>query len=78
MAMLLPIGLSADKCDEILFSDFSNFSAMRGDAAHRSISLQVTQGIDPKDEYDRVVALVDRLTPLDEELELLLVDAIGT
>jgi hypothetical protein len=78
MSMLLPVGLGAEKCDEVLFSDFSNFSALRGDVAHRSISLHVTQGINPKDEYDRVVALDDRLFPLDEELELLLADAVRT
>jgi hypothetical protein len=78
LSMLLPIGFDNTLIDAVFLADIDEFGQRRGEAAHSSTTAHVQQGIDPKDEHDRVMVLLGGLTSFDEQLDILLLDAAGS
>lgn len=77
LAMLIPIGVDSN-IDNVLVTNLDNLGQRRGEAAHSSTSSQVRQGVDPKDEYERVTLILAGLGPVDSELDKLLLQATAT
>jgi len=71
--MLLPVGVDVLRIDPIFLANMDNFGKKRGDAAHQSTSVQVTTGIDPKDEFQNIVTILAGIKLIDEQLDKLIV-----
>lgn len=75
MAILLPLGISADNLDPLFVADMDDFGRRRGEAAHTSSIGQVTPGIDPQSEFDAVVRLMSQISAIDAILDDVLASA---
>jgi len=73
ISMLLPVGVDVLRIDPIFLANMDNFGKKRGDAAHQSTSVQVTTGIDPKDEFQNIVTILAGIKLIDEQLDKLIV-----
>lgn len=69
--VLKPIGVDFDSVDETWLATIDAFGQARGETAHKS-AVGVTRPIDPKDELDRIEAILIGLKVLDESLSMLL------
>jgi preprotein translocase subunit SecA len=62
-SLILPTGVDIDELDQTWLTDLDNFGGLRGDIAHNA--KRTTDQINPKDEYNRVISLLDGLKDLD-------------
>jgi len=75
LALLLPIAFDVAQCDAVFLAAMDQFGQARGFAAHSSGSSYVSQGVDPKDELQKVQDIVRGLVPIDAEIDRLLAAA---
>lgn len=73
LAMFIPVGFDMAKCDDAFLQAMNAFGDDRGLVAHTSGV--VRQAVDPRDEYNRVMALTKALELIDTELDRLLAAA---
>jgi hypothetical protein len=66
LRLLMPVGVGSSELDPVWLADATSFSEDRGQAAHRSGSVQ--QIPDPFIELRRVGALARGLAPIDKRL----------
>ncbi|HZF96019.1 MAG TPA: hypothetical protein VEZ20_14245 [Allosphingosinicella sp.] len=71
LRLLVPIGFHISLLDEPFIVQINNFVKRRGEAAHGTVLGHVTQGVDPRDEYNRVSSLIADLAPIDAEFDRL-------
>jgi len=78
LQMLIPIGFDISKCDAVFLGSMNAFGEARGLVAHTSGRAHVRKGVDPKDEYDKLRAIISSIVPIDDELTRLLNMATGS
>jgi hypothetical protein len=66
--LFAPIGFDVRNIDSILLGDLSAFGAIRGDHAHKSHRIQVSNMFDPFDRQSKVHNLITLLSTFDMEL----------
>lgn len=65
LALLLPLGIAAEKIDGMLLADLNSYGAKRGEVAHRS-AVGLAQYTDPRTEYADAERLIGALNSIDE------------
>lgn len=75
LQMLIPIGFDISKCDAVFMGSMNAFGEARGLVAHTSGRAHVRKGVDPKDEYENLRAIITSIAPIDEEISRLLIVA---
>ena len=68
-ALLIPLGVDVATIDPILISDLNAFAKIRGDHAHQSLSIHLSQQFDPFDRLAKVNNIYSLLQPFDEDLQ---------
>jgi len=68
LSILLPIGVRPEEINQTLLIDLNSFGESRGLAAHTN-SKRAQQGVDPKSELDKVLAILDSLVEIDSTIE---------
>ncbi len=68
LSLLLPIGVPIAAIDQALLVELNNFGSQRGEAAHSSTLGQVRVGVNPIDEYNRVMRILGDLNTIDGEI----------
>lgn len=72
LQLLIPIGFDISKCDAVFLGSMNAFGEARGLVAHTSGRAHVRKGVDPKDEYEKLRAIILSIAPIDDELTRLL------
>lgn len=62
-SLILPIGVDISELDHTWLTGLDNFGSLRGEIAHNA--KRTTDQINPKDEYNNVLALLEGLKSLD-------------
>lgn len=69
LRLLLPVGANFLTFDPLLISELDSFGQQRGAYAHKSVKNHVVSKPDPKEEYNKVKAIVGLLKDVDKELD---------
>lgn len=74
LKLLLPIGIEVDDIDDTWLADMNSFGEERGSIAHTSGSIYRTRTLpDPKNENDKIMALLRGIADIDELIDRLAV-----
>jgi hypothetical protein len=77
MLLLMPIGFDPNELDTLFLTTMDDFGQKRGEVAHSSNLGQVQQGVDPREEFESVLGIVNELEKLDDRFDILLLAAAG-
>jgi hypothetical protein len=78
LSMLLPIGIDHSTIDKLALSELDNFGRSRGEFAHSTLHKHVTKKPNPEDEWKKVQVLLEMISVMDLQLDVIaneLVDA---